>query len=80
MTEERAQRRLAAILAADVAGYSRLMGPTRRARLPVEGASAFLVEPRSTNTVDREDHQRWRAGGVRERGGCAARAAEFSAA
>ena len=26
MTEERAQRRLAAILAADVVGYSRLMG------------------------------------------------------
>ena len=27
-----ATRRLAAILAADVAGYSRLMGPTRKAR------------------------------------------------
>ena len=28
----RAERRLAAILAADVAGYSRLMGATKKAR------------------------------------------------
>ena len=28
MAEERLQRRLAAILSADVVGYSRLMGPT----------------------------------------------------
>ena len=34
MVEERVQRRLAAILAADVVGYSRLMGKMRRARLP----------------------------------------------
>jgi adenylate cyclase len=31
MAEERVQRRLAAILAADVAGYSRLMGVEPRA-------------------------------------------------
>ena len=31
MAEERVERRLTAILAADVAGYSRLMGPTRKA-------------------------------------------------
>jgi class 3 adenylate cyclase len=34
MNSDRAERRLAAILAADVAGYSRLMGPMRRARSP----------------------------------------------
>jgi len=32
MAEARVERRLAAILAADVVGYSRLMGPMRRAR------------------------------------------------
>ena len=32
MAEARVERRLAAILAADVAGYSRLMGATRKAR------------------------------------------------
>ena len=33
MAEERAQRRLAAILAADVVGYSRLMGVSEMATL-----------------------------------------------
>ena len=32
MSERRVERRLAAILAADVAGYSRLVGEDRRAR------------------------------------------------
>ena len=32
MAEERVQRRLAAILAADVVGYSRLMGANEAAR------------------------------------------------
>ena len=32
MQQGRAERRLAAILAADVVGYSRLMGVTKRAR------------------------------------------------
>jgi adenylate cyclase len=32
MAEERVERRLTAILAADVAGYSRLMGRMRKAR------------------------------------------------
>ena len=35
MAEERAQRRLAAILAADVVGYSRLMERTRPVRSPL---------------------------------------------
>jgi class 3 adenylate cyclase len=35
MVGERLNRKLAAILAADVVGYSRLMGPTRRARWPL---------------------------------------------
>ena len=33
MAEERVERRLTAILAADVVGYSRLMGWMRKARL-----------------------------------------------
>ena len=35
MVEERVNRKLAAILAADVVGYSRLMGATRRAHWPL---------------------------------------------
>jgi adenylate cyclase len=34
MAEERVERRLTAILAADVAGYSRLMGADEEARSP----------------------------------------------
>jgi len=34
MAEERVERRLAAILAGDVAGYSRLMGIDEEARSP----------------------------------------------
>ena len=34
LSEERVERRLAAILAADVVGYSRLMGADEDARLP----------------------------------------------
>ena len=39
MTEQQITRRLAAILAADVAGYSRMMGATRPARSPPCGRS-----------------------------------------
>jgi adenylate cyclase len=35
LTTARVERRLAAILAADVAGYSRLMGRDEQARLPI---------------------------------------------
>jgi adenylate cyclase len=51
MAEERAQRRLAAILAADVAGYSRLIGADEEGTLNrLRGASAPPHRPpRSTN-------------------------------
>ena len=43
----RAERRLAAILAADVAGYSRLMGRTRKARSTrLKALRAELIDPR----------------------------------
>jgi adenylate cyclase len=37
--QQRAERRLAAILAADVAGYSRLMGADEEGTLRAQGAS-----------------------------------------
>ncbi len=46
MTGERVQRRLAAILAADVAGYSRLMGEDEEATLAaLTGHRVELIEP-----------------------------------
>ena len=46
MTEERLQRRLAAILVADVAGYSRLMGEDQEATLVALTAHRTeLIEP-----------------------------------
>ena len=46
MAEERVQRRLAAILAADVAGYSRLMGDDEEGTLAALTAHrAALIEP-----------------------------------
>jgi len=45
MAEERVERRLAAILAADVAGYSRLMGNDE------EGTRARLLSGAVTNVV-----------------------------
>ena len=47
MAEERAQRRLAAILAADVAGYSRLMGADEEGTLAqLKAHRRELVEPK----------------------------------
>ena len=47
MAEERVQRRLAAILTADVAGYSRLMGEDEEGTLAALTAEhAVLIEPR----------------------------------
>ena len=47
MAEERAQRRLAAILAADVAGYSRLMGADEEGTLArLKAHRRDLVEPK----------------------------------
>src|SRR5215472_6061978 len=47
MAEERVQRRLAAILAADVAGYSRLMGADEEGTLArLKGHQRELVDPK----------------------------------
>ena len=47
MAEERAQRRLAAILAADVAGYSRLMGADEEGTLAqLKAHRSDLVDPK----------------------------------
>jgi class 3 adenylate cyclase len=70
MAEERAQRRLAAILAADVVGYSRLMEQDEA------GTLAALSERRKTNSnrcsakyrgSRRSAHGRRHVGRVRER-------------
>ena len=46
MTGERVERRLAAILAADVAGYSRLMGADEEATLAaLKGHRRELIDP-----------------------------------
>jgi adenylate cyclase len=46
LTAERVDRRLAAILAADVAGYSRLMGPDEEGTLArLKGIRSGLVDP-----------------------------------
>src|ERR1700746_2225795 len=46
MTDERIERRLAAILAADVAGYSRLMGQNEERTLSaLKSARRTLVDP-----------------------------------
>ena len=48
MAEARVERRLAAILAADVAGYSRLMGVDEEGTLaPLKAYRQELIEPRS---------------------------------
>jgi class 3 adenylate cyclase len=44
MVEERAQRRLAAILAADVAGYSRLMGENEEATLATLNSYLSVID------------------------------------
>ena len=47
MSGERAERRLAAILAADVAGYSRLMGADKEGTLErLKALRRKLVEPK----------------------------------
>ena len=47
MSEERVERRLAAILAADVAGYSRLMGADEEGTLArLKAISKALVDPK----------------------------------
>ena len=54
MVEERAERRLAAILVADVVGYSRLMGEDEEGTLNAINAHlAELIEPRITEHQSR---------------------------
>ena len=72
MTE---QRRLAAIVSADVAGYSRLMGRDESGTL----AALKSTSPRGRGPsdrrprrADRQDHRRRPAAGVPERGQCRA--------
>jgi len=77
--EHRIERRLAAILAVDVAGYSRLMGADRAGTARALREHRATVDPivREARWQDRQDHRRWRAAGVpldccrgRVRGGC----------
>ena len=52
MAEQRVERRLAAILAADVAGYSRLMGSDEEGTLAgLKAHRAELWSPRSPSTA-----------------------------
>ena len=47
MAEPRVERRLAAILAADVAGYSRLMGADEEGTLAAQACRGELIDPKS---------------------------------
>ena len=70
MTTARVDRRLAAILAADVAGYSRLMGSDEEGTLgAAEGLpqGAGRSEDRRASRPHRQDHRRRPAGRVRQR-------------
>ena len=75
MAEGRVERRLAAILAADVAGYSRLMGADEEgtlAALKAHRARADRSQDRRASRPHRQDHRRRDAGRVRQRGRCGA--------
>jgi class 3 adenylate cyclase len=67
-------RRLAAILAADVAGYSRLMGADEEGTLQrLKAIRAGLIDPTlAAHNGRRQDHWRWLARRVRQCGGCLA--------
>ena len=72
MTE---QRRLAAIVSADVAGYSRLMGRDESGTLAaLKAIRQEVVDPAiaSARRAHRQDHRRRAAAGVPERGQCRA--------
>src|SRR6266567_1196874 len=69
---ERVARRLTAILAADVAGYSHLMGADEEGMLAqLKAHRRALVDPKNHRAPwpDREDHRGRHAGRVRQRGG-----------
>ena len=66
-----ATRRLAAILAADVAGYSRLMGADEEGTLErLKALRRELVDPKIAE--HRQDHWRRPAGGICQRRRCGA--------
>ena len=60
MTDERVERRLAAILAADVAGYSRLMGADEEGTIDAKQAKNFLEQ--GVAFFDVRGSGPWRAG------------------
>ena len=75
MAEGRVERRLAAILAADVAGYSRLMGADEEgtlARAEGDRARADRPEDRRASRAHRQDHRRRPPGRIRQRRRCGA--------
>ena len=69
MAGERVERRLAAILAADVAGYSRLMGADEIGTLAaLKAHRREVIDPDSRPQGPyRQDHRRWHADRVRQR-------------
>ena len=76
MAEERIERRLAAILAADVAGYSRLIGRDEEGTLSaLRALRRELIDPAiaAHRGPDRQDDRRRHAGRVRQRARRAAR-------
>ena len=75
MSEERVERRLAAILAADVVGYSRLMGADEDGTLAaLKAHRRELIDPadRRAPRPHRQDHRRRLAGRIRQRRRCGA--------
>jgi adenylate cyclase len=63
MAEARVERRLAAILAADVAGYSRLMGnDEERTLTALKTCRRELIDPKlaEASRPHCQDHGRWR--------------------
>jgi class 3 adenylate cyclase len=57
MADARVQRRLAAIFAADVAGYSRLMGNDEEGTLAaLKACRRALTDPKVAEHSDRQDH------------------------
>jgi hypothetical protein len=69
MAEARVERRLAAILAADVSGYSRLMGLDEEGTLAaLKAYRREIIDPKIAEhgRPHREDHGRWRLGRVRQ--------------
>ena len=71
MAEERVQRRLAAVFAADVVGYSRLMQANEAGTLTsLKARRTEILQPLITTHrgPDRQSHGRRRAGGICQRG------------